>query len=181
MKNLDEEISGWDFDAVRAQALASWEKELGKIQVEGSTVQNRKIFYTCLYHTMVAPTLFSDVDGRYRGMDGEVHQLPDGANNYSTFSLWDTYRATHPLYTLFQSERVSDFVNCLIRMGKESPVGMPVWPLQGKETKCMTGYHSSVVIVEALEKGFTGIDVQAAYEVFAPSGLREQLSRVGYV
>ena len=103
---------------------------------------------------MVAPTLFDDVDGQYRGMDGKVHQLPAGLHNYSTFSLWDTYPATHPFYTIALGERVPDFVNCLIRMAQESPEGMPVWPLQGRETGCMTGYHSSSVIAEPCVKGF---------------------------
>jgi predicted alpha-1,2-mannosidase len=175
LANLEHEIPAWEFDQLRAEALQAWEKELGRIQVGGGTPNDRRIFYTSLYHTMLAPTLFSDVDGRYRGMDGEVHQLKAGENNYSTFSLWDTYRAAHPLYTLFQPERVPDFVNCLIRMGEQSPVGMPVWPLQGKETQCMTGYHSSVVIAEALEKGFGGIDAQRAYKV-----LRQQATENMY-
>jgi predicted alpha-1,2-mannosidase len=162
-RNLEAEIPAWDFDGVKAAAAELWETELSKIVVEGGTQKQREIFYTALYHTMVAPTLFDDVDGSYRGMDGQVHQLPAGAHNYSTFSLWDTYRAVHPLYTLVQPERVPSLVNCLIRMSQESPVGMPVWPLQGKETECMTGYHSADVIAEAIQKGFQGIDVSAAY------------------
>src|SRR6185369_17527125 len=96
-----------------------------------------------LYHTMLAPTLFDDVDGQYRGMDLLVHRLPAGEHNYSTFSLWDTYRALHPLYTLMHPQRVPGMMNCLVRMAAESPDGMPVWPLQGRETGCMTGYHSA--------------------------------------
>ncbi len=96
-------------------------------------------------------------------MDDSIHQLPAGFRNYSTFSLWDTYRAAHPLYTLLQADRVPDLVNCLIRMSHESPSGVPVWPLQGRETSCMTGYHSVVVVAEAAAKGFTGIDYQSAY------------------
>ena len=84
---------------------------------------------------MLAPTLFDDVDGRYRGMDGEIHLLPKESHNYSTFSLWDTYRAVHPMYTLMLGERVPDLVNCLIRMAEESPAGVPVWPLQGRENR----------------------------------------------
>ena len=96
-------------------------------------------------------------------MDGQVHRLPHGLHNYSTFSLWDTIRAATPLFTIALKERVPDFVNCLIRMAQESPAGMPVWPLQGKETGCMTGYHSAPVIAEALAKGFQGIDFDKAY------------------
>jgi putative alpha-1,2-mannosidase len=115
---------------------------------------------------MVAPSLFDDVDGRYRGMDGNIQTLQKGAHNYSTFSLWDTYRALHPMYTLFLPERVPDFVNCLIRMAEQSPRGVPVWPLQGSETGCMVGYHSAPVVAEAIAKDFPGIDTKAAYAVF---------------
>jgi predicted alpha-1,2-mannosidase len=115
---------------------------------------------------MVAPTLFDDVDGRYRGMDGKVHTLAKGVHNYSTFSLWDTYRALHPMYTLILGERIPDLVNCLIRMAEQSPAGVPVWPLQGEETGTMVGYHSAPVVAEALVKGFQGIDAKAAYAPF---------------
>ena len=115
---------------------------------------------------MVAPTLFDDADGKYRGMDGEVHTLPKGEHNFSTFSLWDTFRAAHPMYTLMLPERVTPMVNCLIRMAEQSPEGVPVWPLQGSETGCMDGYHSAPVVAEAIAKGFPGIDVKAAYAVY---------------
>lgn len=171
LRNLEAEIPGWDFDEVTAQALHEWEQALSKIRVEGGTQKQREIFYTGLYHSLLAPTLFDDVDGSYRGMDDAVHQLPPGAHNYSTFSLWDTYRAAHPLLTLVQQERVPDLVNCLIRMAHESSVGMPVWPLQAKETECMSGYHSVVVIAEALQKGFPGIDVPGAYAAMKKQAL----------
>ncbi|HEY1213374.1 MAG TPA: GH92 family glycosyl hydrolase, partial [Bryobacteraceae bacterium] len=162
-RNLEAEIPDWNFDAISHSAQAAWQRELSKIQIETSNRMHREIFYTALYHTMCAPTLFDDVDGQYRGMDGVNHQLKNGGHNYSTFSLWDTYRAAHPLYTLFQSERVPDLVNCLIRMSIESPAGVPVWPLYAKETGTMSGYHSVVVIAEAIAKGFQGIDAAAAY------------------
>ena len=91
----------------------------------------------------LGPALFDDVDGNYRGMDGQVHQLNAGERNYTTFSLWDTYRAAHPAYTLIERQRVPDFVNSLLRMAEQSPAGMAVWPLQGTETGTMTGYHSA--------------------------------------
>jgi predicted alpha-1,2-mannosidase len=163
LKNLESEIPDWDFDRVRGAAHQSWRRELSRIRIETTNQKHREIFYTALYHMMVAPTLFDDVDGQYRGMDGEVHRCPSGFHNYSTFSLWDTYRAAHPLYTLFQPQRVPDFVNCLIRMANESPAGMPVWPLQGKETGTMTGYHSAAVIAEATVKKFPGLDLAKAY------------------
>ncbi len=165
-KNVAAEVPGWDFEGTRAAAHAAWRKELGRIRVESDNRKYLEIFYTGLYHMMVAPTLFDDVDGRYRGMDGAVHTLAKGAHNYSTFSLWDTYRAAHPMYTLYLPERVPDFVNCLIRMAEQSPAGVPVWPLQGRETGCMVGFHSAPVVGEALAKGFKGIDAKAAYTQF---------------
>ena len=164
--NVMAEAPGWDFDGARVAAHAAWRRELGRIQVSSDNQKYLEIFYTGLYHMMVAPTLFDDVDGRYRGMDGKVHTLTKGAHNYSTFSLWDTYRALHPMYTLILSERVSDLVNCLIRMAEQSPQGVPVWPLQGSETGCMVGYHSAPVVAEALAKGFPGINAESAYAVF---------------
>jgi predicted alpha-1,2-mannosidase len=163
-KNLEREIPHWNFDETRKAAQMLWQRELGKIQIETPDLTKKKIFYTSLYHAYSAPTLFDDVDGSYRGMDGKVHSLPPGSHNYSTFSLWDTYRAEHPLFTLVQEERVTDFANCLIRMANESPAGLPVWPLQAKETGCMTGFHSVVVLAEAAEKDFSGIHFPAVYE-----------------
>jgi predicted alpha-1,2-mannosidase len=165
-KNLAAEVPSWDFDAARQAAHVAWRSELGRIQVSSEDRKYLEIFYSGLYHMMVAPNLFDDVDGRYRGMDGNIHTLQKGTHNYSTFSLWDTYRALHPMYTLFLPERVPDFVNCLIRMAEESPRGVPVWPLQGSETGCMVGYHSAPVVAEAIAKGFPGIDTKAAYAVF---------------
>src|SRR5690606_26647548 len=152
-RNLESELPGWDFEGVRQHAADTWERELSRIRIETPSEPVRRTFYSALYHTMLAPTLFSDVDGRYRGMDLEIHRLPPGRHNYSTYSLWDTYRALHPLLTLFQGERVPDLVDGLVRMAAESPDGPPVWPLQGVETGCMIGYHSAVVIAEAHAKG----------------------------
>ncbi|MFC5860840.1 GH92 family glycosyl hydrolase [Acidicapsa dinghuensis] len=162
-KNLAAEIHGWDFDAVQKAAEGRWREELGKIRVESASDNNKRVFYSAYYHTMVAPTLFDDVDGRYMGMDGGIHQLPKGQHNYTTFSLWDTYRAEHPLFTMVHADRVPDMINSLIHMAEQSPAGMPVWPLQGKETGTMTGYHSAAVITEAMVKGFEGIDYNSAY------------------
>ena len=175
LHNLQTEIPAWDFEGVRASAAAAWEKELSRIQVDGGTPKQREIFYTSLYHCFLAPTLFDDVDGSYRGMDGAVHQLPAGEHNYSTYSLWDTYRALHPLFTVVQSERVPQLVNCLIRMAGESPVGMPIWPLQGRETQCMTGYHSASVIAEAVQKGIPGIHVADAYKAMKKEATQNDL------
>ncbi|HMI51668.1 MAG TPA: GH92 family glycosyl hydrolase [Candidatus Saccharimonadales bacterium] len=178
--NLQAEIPDWDFARVRSAARARWNEHLSKIKITTASERHKRIFYTALYHTMVAPTLFDDRDGHYRGMDGQVRQVPPGMHNYSTFSLWDTFRAAHPLYTLCHAERVPDFVNCLIRMGQESPGGAPVWPLQAKETFCMTGYHSSSVVAEALVKGFPGIGVSAAYEVFKKRAMSDEYGGLAY-
>jgi predicted alpha-1,2-mannosidase len=180
LKNLDQEIPAWDFDQVRRAAHDAWQKELARVRIETADQKHRQIFYTALYHTMLAPTLFDDVDGQYRGMDLEIHKLPAGRHNYSTFSLWDTYRALHPLYTLMQTERVPDLVNCIVRMAAESPAGMPVWPLQGRETGCMTGYHSAPVIAEALTKGFQGIDAAAVYPLLKKRAMEDDYRGLGY-
>ena len=189
LRNLEAEIPGWDFDGTHAAARAAWERELSRATVQGSSEADRKIFYTALYHAMLAPTLFCDVDGRYRGMDAVVHHLPagGGANNYSTYSLWDTYRALHPLFTLIQSERVADLVGGLVRMARESPLGPPIWPLQGIETRCMIGWHSAVVLAEAYVKGVPGIDYKGAWPVFRKRAFENEgdglgeYRRLGYI
>jgi predicted alpha-1,2-mannosidase len=178
-KNLVAEILSWDFEKVRQDAHNAWQRELSKISIETTNSKHREIFYTALYHLMVAPTLFDDVDGQYQGMDGTAHSLAPGAHNYTAYSLWDTYRAAHPLYTLFQSERVPNFVNCLIRMAEESPAGMPVWPLYAKETGTMTGYHSAAVIAESCVKGFKGIDFAKAYPLMKKRAMVDDYRGLG--
>lgn len=163
-KNLQAEIPAWDFDAIHAQARDKWSRQIGKVQVKSLNTVHKRIFYTALYHMSLGPCLFDDVDGSYRGMDAKVHTLRPSQHNYTTFSLWDTYRAAHPAYTLLEPARVPDFANTLIRMALQSPAGMPVWPLQGTETGTMTGYHSAAVIAEAVNKGFQGIDIDDAYK-----------------
>ncbi len=179
-KNLDAEIPDWDFDKVRRNAHVAWSSNLSRIKITTSNARQKRIFYTAMYHLMVAPTLFDDIDGSYRGMDGKVHQVPEGLHNYSTFSLWDTYRAAHPMYTLVQGERVPDFVNCLARMTEESPAGVPIWPLQGRETFCMTGYHASSVFAEALTKDFKGIDFAKVYELLKKRAMNDDYRGLGF-
>jgi predicted alpha-1,2-mannosidase len=175
MKNLEAEAPHWNFDAVREQAAQTWEENLSRIRVDGGTLKQKQIFYTSLYHSLLAPTIFDDVDGRYRGMDGQNHTLETGEHNFSTFSLWDTYRAAHPLLTIVKPELIPAMMNCLIRMAEQSAMGMPIWPLQAKETKCMTGYHSAVVIAEAVAKGFPGIDLQRAAKVMRKEALESDV------
>jgi predicted alpha-1,2-mannosidase len=164
--NLKAEAPAWNFNDVRLAARAKWQQHLSCAIVTTDNMRSKQIFYTGLYHAMLAPTLFDDIDGRCKGMDGKVHMLQHGQHNYSTYSLWDTYRALHPMFTLIQSDRVSDLVSCIVRQSTESPHGVTVWPLQGMETGCMVGYHSAPVVAEALVKGFRGIDAKAAYTAF---------------
>ncbi|MGA7440307.1 MAG: GH92 family glycosyl hydrolase [Luteibacter sp.] len=174
LRNLDTEQPGFDFEHTRAAAEAQWEQALSKIQIpcrsalarDSLTARTKRTFYTALYHTLLAPNLTSDIDGAYRGMDGEIHHLARGQQTFTTYSLWDTYRAVHPLLTLVQPKRVPALVDSLVRMAAESPEGPPVWPLQGIETGCMIGYHSAVVLAEAQAKGFTGIDYARAWPLF---------------
>ncbi len=163
--NIAAEVPAWDFDGVHMAAQVKWRQQLGKVHASFANDAHKKIFYSALYHMSLGPTLFDDADGKYRGMDNAVHTLPAGQRNYTTFSLWDTFRAAHPAYTLLEPERVPQFVNTLIRMGEESPAGAPVWPLHGRETECMTGYHCASVIAEACNKGVTGPDYAKAYTV----------------
>jgi predicted alpha-1,2-mannosidase len=180
MRNLDSEMPGWDFDGIRAAAEAEWIQELSRIAIATDSDKIKRTFYSSLYHTMLAPTVFSDTDGRYRGMDKAVHTLPEGRHNYSTYSLWDTYRAEHPLFTLYQSDRVPDLVDGLVRLAVESPSGAPVWPLQGIETVCMIGYHSAVVVAEAQAKGFKGIDYAKAWPVFRRRAMQDDYFGLPY-
>jgi predicted alpha-1,2-mannosidase len=161
--NLKKEQPGFDFEGVRATAKRLWQKELARIRVEDPSEERKTIFYSSLYHMMCAPTLADDCGGQYRGLDKQIHQLGPGEHNYSTYSLWDTYRALHPSYHLWQRDRIAPMVNCLIRMSDESIYGFPIWPLQDGETYCMPGYHAASVIAEACVKKVPGIDWKRAY------------------
>lgn len=179
-KNLKAEQPKWDFAGIRNAACAKWQAQLSRIQVDIPDPEQQRIFYTALYHMSLGPQLFDDVDGSYRGMDAQVHTLPAGHHNYTTFSLWDTFRAAHPAYTLIQRDRIPDFMNTLIRMAEESPAGMPVWPLQGTETGTMTGYHSASVISEAIFKGFPGINIDAGYRVMMKRAMKDDYRGLGW-
>ena len=160
LKNLAMETGGKSFDAILQETAAAWEKELGVVQIEG-TDEQKTCFYTALYHTMINPSVYMDVDGRYRGIDGEIHQA-DGFTNYTVFSLWDTYRAEHPLLGLLKTGRNTDMVRSMLAHWRQNPVGMlPVWSLQGNEGWCMTGYHAVSVVADALVKG-AAIDPEEA-------------------
>ena len=185
--NLDSDVKGWDFDAVRAAAAADWRRALDVIDVEADPAME-KSFYTALYHTMLAPTLDMDADGRYRGPDNAVHQAK-GFDFYSTFSLWDTFRAEHPLLTIIQPpKRTDDVVNSLIAFQQESPYGMlPVWSYAGLETWCMIGYHAVAVIADAYMKGIRGYSVKDALKAmkdtatYGPYDGLKYYMQLGYV
>lgn len=171
-RNLAAEIPDWNFDGVREAARAAWEKELSVFDAQSKSKADQETFYTALYHTMLAPTLFCDVDGQYRGGDGKVHQA-NGFQNYCTFSLWDTYRAAHPLYTIFQPQRVPDMINSMLAFYRDGGL-LPVWPLTGNETWCMIGYHSVPVIADAYFKGFKGFDPNEALVAMKKSALQNR-------
>jgi len=179
-RNLAAEQPDWDFAGVRAAAQARWREQLSRVRVHMAREEQRRIFYTALYHLSLGPTLYDDVDGQYRGMDRRVYTLPAGQRNYTCFSLWDTFRAAHPAYTIFQRDRVPNFCNTLVRMGQQSLEGIPVWPLDGIETGGMTGYHSAAVISEAVAKGVPGINVAGAYELMRRRAMDENFRGMRY-
>ena len=159
-KNLAAEAPHDDFDRYRAKTRDYWNSRLSQIEIKGGSNDERICFYTALYRTMLAPTLYCDVDGMYRGADGKNHKA-DGWKNYSTFSLWDTFRAAHPLYTYIASERVPDMINSFIAFYEEHG-RLPVWNMWGSETDMMIGYHSVPVIADAFLKGTGGFDAEKA-------------------
>lgn len=161
-QNMEQEAPHWDFDRYMAAADADWEKQLGKIEVKGTEVQ-KEIFYTALYHTMIQPNTMSDVNGEYMAADYTTRKVANNETHYTTFSLWDTFRASHPLYTLLEPERVTDFVKSMIRQ-YEYYGYLPIWQLWGQDNYCMIGNHSIPVITDAILKGIPGIDMEKAYE-----------------
>ena len=161
-QNMEQEAPHWDFDRYVAAADADWEKQLGKIEVKGTEVQ-KEIFYTALYHTMIQPITMSDVNGEYMAADYTTRKVANNETHYTTFSLWDTFRASHPLYTLLEPERVTDFVKSMIRQ-YEYYGYLPIWQLWGQDNYCMIGNHSIPVITDAILKGIPGIDMEKAYE-----------------
>ncbi len=160
--NLDAELKDWNLGAQVTKARNAWNHELSRIDVEGGTEEEMKIFYTALYHTMLAPNVFQDVNGMYRGTDGRVRKA-SGFTNFTVFSLWDTYRALHPLMSMIDQKRTTDWINTFLWQYKNGGM-LPVWELAGNETFCMIGYHSVPVIVDAWQKGVRGFDTGLALE-----------------
>ncbi|MEX1189874.1 MAG: GH92 family glycosyl hydrolase [Bacteroidia bacterium] len=166
-QNLDKEASALNFDKAKTQAINQWNEELSRIQVKGGSDEQQKIFYSALYHTMIQPNTANDVDGRYRGMDQKIHKAED-FTYYTVFSLWDTFRAAHPLYTILYPERSRDFIRTFLKMYEQGG-RLPVWELAANETDCMIGYHSVSVIADAWIKGIRDFDAQLALQAMQKS------------
>jgi predicted alpha-1,2-mannosidase len=187
LANLAAELPHWDFDRVRRGAREAWNRELGRVQVESRDDRLQGIFYTALYHTLLGPIVYEDVDGSYRGLDQNVH-ASDGFTNHTIFSLWDTYRALHPLLNLIQEKRNADAINSMLAHYDQSVHGMlPVWSHYANENWCMIGYHAASVIADALVKGCRGVDRERALEACVATsrvpyfdGVGEY-ARLGYV
>ena len=160
LENIREELPGWDFPGVLAEAEKAWEDVMHKVEIKGSEEQ-RKIFYTSMYHLFTQPNNLADVNGQYRGADDKVSTAQDGAY-YSTLSLWDTFRAAHPLYTVIATDMVAPLVNSMLEHC-DAQGYLPIWPLWGQESFCMIGNHAVPVVVEACLKDFPGIDPERAY------------------
>ena len=180
--NLKAEIKDWNFDRVAQEADAAWNDELGKIKVETPNLDDKTIFYTGLYHTMIAPSVFSDVNGQYRGSDGKIYH--GDFVNYTTLSLWDTYRAAHPLMTIIHPEKQRDIAQTFLHIFQQQGK-LPVWHLVGNETDCMVGNPGIPVLADIVLKGFD-VDKKAAYEAMRTSALLDErsldnLKKFGYI
>ena len=172
------EIKNWDFEKVKKEAETLWNKELSKIEVTSDDKDKLAIFYTALYHTMMQPNIAQDLDGKYRGRDNQIH-VAEGFDYYTVFSLWDTFRGAHPLYTLIDKKRTSDYINTFIKQYEQGG-RLPVWELASNETDCMIGYHSVSVIADAMAKGITGFDYEKAFEASKASAMRDVLGLDAY-
>ena len=180
--NLMSENPGWDFNSVCSQANEAWNDELGKVTIETGNTDDRTVFYTALYHTMVAPSVFSDVCGEYRGADGEVHE--GNFTNYTTLSLWDTYRAAHPLQTLIHREKQTDIAQTFLHIFEQQGK-LPVWHLMGNETDCMVGNPGAPVLADLVLKGFD-VDKEKALKAMVTSAMLDErsmglLKQYGYI
>ena len=164
LKNMEEEIPAWDFDEVKAAARAAWNDELERIRVETIDEEDKKVFYTAFYHTFLTPVIYQDVDGKYRGLDQNIHEAV-GFTNYTIFSLWDTYRALHPLFNLIQPDRNRDMIKSMLAHYDQSVHPMlPIWSHYANENWCMIGYHSVSVIADAVMKGIYTENLDEALE-----------------
>ncbi|MEO7175893.1 MAG: GH92 family glycosyl hydrolase, partial [Saprospiraceae bacterium] len=179
MKNLLAEAKVIDFDDQVMKAEAAWNKVLGKVRVTASKQDEKIKFYTALYHTLVVPNLYQDVDGRYRGMDTGIHQNQADRTQYTVFSLWDTYRAAHPLYTLLEPKRCNDFIQTFLNQYQQGGL-LPVWELAANETNCMIGYHAVPVIADAWLKGIRNYNSTLALEAMQKSAKQKHYGLEAY-
>jgi len=182
--NIEAEMPGWNFAAIKDSAQNSWRRALSTIEIETPDTAKKRIFYTALYHSMIDPALFNDHDSTYRGTDKKVYEHAP-FENYSVFSLWDTYRALNPLYTLIQKERVVDFINSMLAIYQQQGK-LPVWHLNGNETNCMVGYSAAPVIADAIVKGLDGFDKDLAMEALVKTATNGEfglnyLQTLGYI
>lgn len=173
--NMEAELADWDFAAVRKAAVDKWNEALACIDIEGTDKQ-KEIFYTALYHTFIAPTLYGDVNGEYAGVDGKIYKAENN-ENYTTFSLWDTYRTLHPLFTIIKPDMVPGMVNAMLAIYDQNGV-LPVWPLLSGETYTMPGYSAVPVIADAYLKGFTGFDAERALNAMVATATSEKMNGV---
>jgi predicted alpha-1,2-mannosidase len=177
-KNLEAEIGNKTFEEVKKAAQDFWEQQLEKIVVKDTNEVNKTNFYTSMYHVSIAPNLYQDVDGRYRGMDMKIHETKD-FDYYTVFSLWDTYRAAHPLYTIIEQEKTNDFINTFLAKFDEGGI-MPIWDLSANYTGCMIGYHAVAVIADAYLKGIRKYNVKKAFKAMKHSATRDKLGLDSY-
>ena len=177
-QNLEQEIGNKSFEEVKKIAQETWGKQLQKIVIEDTNHHNKVNFYTAMYHAMIAPNVYQDVDGRYRGMDLEIHKTTD-FDYYTVFSLWDTYRAAHPLYTIIEQKRTNDFINTFLAKYDEGGI-MPIWDLSANYTGCMIGYHAVPVIADAFLKGIKNYDSEKALQAMKHSAIQDKLGLESY-
>lgn len=170
--NMKTELQGWNFEQAVKDADKAWNEELNKVQITTNDDKTKRIFYTALYHTMIAPSEFCDINNDYRGSDAQMHK--NGAfKNYTTFSLWDTYRAAHPLMTIIHPEKVNDVINTMLTIYQQQGK-LPVWHLMGCETDCMVGNPAIPVVADAILKGYDGFDKELAYEAMKTSAMLDE-------
>ncbi len=183
-KNMAAELPGWDFQQTILNADQAWNEELNKIQIKVDDNKVKRTFYTAMFHTMIAPSEFNDVDGTYMGTDKKIYEKAS-FQNYTTFSLWDTYRAAHPLMTIIHPEKMNDMINTMLAIYKEQGK-LPVWHLMGCETDCMVGNPGISVVADAILKGYNGFDKELAYEAMKTSAMLDErglkyLKEYGYI
>ncbi|NIO29776.1 MAG: glycoside hydrolase family 92 protein [Candidatus Latescibacteria bacterium] len=179
LENLNAEIPQWNFNEIKSKAKNLWNNELSKLTIEGSK-DKKTIFYTAMYHCFLSPVVYSDVNGEYRGLDQNIHQSNE-FTNYTIFSLWDTYRALHPLLTIFQQQRTSDMIHSMLAHYDQSVHKLlPVWSHHANDNWCMVGYHSVPVIVDAYMKGIRGFDIEKAFEAVISSASYDKYDGIGY-